>query len=201
MYKTNDMEKVIRGLIADDCFLDYNYGGALGKLSLHQMMLFENIFFNICYIGDSQEEYINELKKIIHRAKNRVYKNRSIVKQKEMLEAEYKLSNPEEPAVENEVEQLSATFNSALNNESSHMFPITDTLKLEALDRLLKTDEQKLDKFKQFLRLLMVKHEDPDKVILEITAAEVYLKFNYSGTAQKKALKDMLLFDQLFFGT
>lgn len=53
---------------------------------------------------------------------------------------------------------------------------------------------------KQFLRLLMVKHEDPDKVLLELTSADLYLKYNYSGTAGKRPMKDMILFDTLFFG-
>lgn len=46
MYKCNDMEKLIRSLIADDIFLEYNYAGALGKQSLGQMVLFENLLFS-----------------------------------------------------------------------------------------------------------------------------------------------------------
>lgn len=46
----------------------------------------------------------------------------------------------------------------------------------------------------------MVKHEDPDKVLLELTSAELYLKYNFSGTAGKRPMKDMILFDTLLFG-
>lgn len=203
MFKCNDMEKVIRSLISDECFLDFNYGGALGKMPLHQMMLFENLFFNICYPGDNHEEYINELKKIIHRAKNRIYKNRSIIKQREMQEAASKsMVRNEDPLLDEEVALLSANFMSALSNETSdsEIFPIADPVRFEALDRLLKIDASKLEHFKQFMRLLWVKHEDADKVVLELVMAEVFLKFNYSGTAQRKPLKDMILFEQLLYG-
>lgn len=144
-----------------------------------------------------------EIKKVVHRAKNRIYKNRSISKAREALEAEIRESNPEDPMVENEAMALGSIFMTALNNDpsSSELFPITDPLKLEGLDRLLKSDQEKQNQFKQFLRLLMVKHEDPDKVILELTSAELYLKYNYSGTAGKKALKDMVLYDTLFYET
>lgn len=47
----------------------------------------------------------------------------------------------------------------------------------------------------------MVKHEDPDKVLLELTTAELYLRYNYSGSAGKRPMKDMILFDMLFFET
>uniref|UniRef100_A0A336LLS8 CSON011108 protein n=1 Tax=Culicoides sonorensis TaxID=179676 RepID=A0A336LLS8_CULSO len=202
-YKCNDMEKIIRDILADELFLEYNYAGNLGKRSLQSMILFETLLYEVCFNGENQEEYIAEVKKIVHRAKNRIYKNRSLHKAKEALEAEIREINPENPIIESEAEALSNTFVVALSNDSfsSDMYPISDPLKLEALDRVLKTDIEKQRQFKQFLRLLMVKHEDPDKVLLELTSAELYLKYNYSGTAGKRPLKDMMLFDTLFFET
>lgn len=145
------------------------------------------------------------MKKIIHRAKNRIYKNRSISKAKEQLELECKVSVPtDEAAIEVELANINTIFISALSNDpsssTSPLFPIGDSIKLEAFDRLLKADPNKLEQFKQFMRLLMVKYEDPDKVLLDITSADVYLKYNYSGTAHKKPLRDMILFEQLFHG-
>lgn len=145
------MEKLIRDLIADDLFLEYNYPGSLGKKALQNMILFETILFQTCFNGENQEEYIGEVKKIIHRAKNRIYKNRSLNKAKEALEAEIRVINPENPIIESEAETLSNAFVVALHSDpfSSEMYPITDPLKLEALDRVLKTD---LEKQRQFVR-------------------------------------------------
>ncbi|XP_063696996.1 uncharacterized protein LOC134827998 [Culicoides brevitarsis] len=203
LFKCNDMEKLIRDLIADELFLEYNYQGSLGKRALANMILFEQILFQTCFNGENQEDYISEIKKIIHRAKNRIYKNRSLNKAKEALEAEIREINPENPIIESEAETLSNTFVVALQSDQfgSDMYPITDPLKLEALDKVLSEDLEKQRQFKQFLRQLMVKHEDPDKVLLELTSAELYLKYNYSGTAGKRPLKDMILFDMLFFET
>lgn len=144
------MEKLIRDLIADELFLEYNYTGTLGKKSLQNMILFETLLFETCFNGENQEEYIGEVKKIIHRAKNRIYKNRSLSKAKEALEAEIREINPENPIIESEAETLSNTFVIALHSDpfSSDMYPITDPLKLEALDRVLKVD---LEKQRQFV--------------------------------------------------
>lgn len=145
------------------------------------------------------------MKKIVHRAKNRIYKNRSISKAKEQQEVEYKPAIfTAEAAINAEVSNINEIFISALSNDpsssTSPLFPIGDAIKLEAFDRLLKSDPNKLEQFKQFLRLLMVKHEDPDKVLLDVISADVYLKYNYSGTAHMRALKDMILFEQVFHG-
>lgn len=39
------MEKVIRDIIADELFLEYNYAGALGKKALQNMTLFDNLLY------------------------------------------------------------------------------------------------------------------------------------------------------------
>lgn len=84
---------------------------------------------------------------------------------------------------------------------NSRVFPITTPARLEALDEALRNNPQLKQLMNRHVERYLERFKTLDKVLPRFVDDEVFMEYNYAGVWGKNTLKDMILFEKIFYET